>query len=274
MQTRRPAVAGRFYPGAPDVLHDTVQRYVGDADVSPQPDRVMAVIAPHAGYPYSGATAGHAFRRLLGMRPRRVVILGPSHYFRFPGLSIANRGQWETPLGAVPIDEAFADRLVGAFGTHRADAHDPEHALEVELPFLQHVLGPGFSIVPVLLGGGLEDSNEELAAFLARHLDPGDLVVASTDLSHFLSESEANVIDRESLGRVVAGDPEYLRRGFRDQACSMCGAAAVLTALRAANLARATDRHLWDYRTSGRASGDSSRVVGYGGLTLERPPAA
>lgn len=272
MPVRPPAVAGRFYPGGPEKLHDSVTQYLEDADVTPAPQGVITVVAPHAGYPFSGPTAGHAFRRVRGMRPGRVVLLGPSHHFRFDGLSVYNRGGWETPLGRVAIDETFADQLAATVGNTCPEAHQPEHALEVELPFLQLALEPGFSIVPVLFGGGADAIHREVADYLAEHLDPGDLIVASTDLSHFLTEKEANRIDRHSLDLVLAGDPEGVRRGMTDQTCSMCGAGAVVTAMAVSSQAGASERRLWDYRTSARTSGDYSRVVGYGAVTLERGP--
>lgn len=270
MPTRAPAVAGQFYPAAPDKLRSTVARCLDEAATLPAPDNVSAMMAPHAGYPYSGPTAGWAFRRIRGMAPRRVVLLGPSHHYRFRGISLSAAGAFETPLGTVPVDSDFTADLVRAFGCACPEAHTPEHALEVELPFLQTVLTPGFSIVPVLFGDYPAPDYPALAEFLVDHLDPGDLIVASTDLSHFLPEHEANQIDRHSMDMVLAGDPEALATGLRDGSCSLCGGTAVVVALAAANLLNARARTEWDYRTSAWATGDPSRVVGYGGLTLER----
>jgi len=270
MPNRAPAVAGQFYPAAPEKLRNAVARCLDETVTVPAPDRVSAIIAPHAGYPYSGPTAGCAFRRIQGMAPRRVVLLGPSHHFRFPGVSLYTEGAFESPLGVVPVDDEFMANLAAAFGNTCPEAHVPEHALEVELPFLQAVLDPGFAIVPVLFGGYPRQEHHALAEFLADHLDPGDLILASTDLSHFLTEPEANEIDRHSLDTVLAGDPEALATGLHDGSCSLCGGTAVVVALAAANLLKARSRTEWDYRTSAWATGDPSRVVGYGGLTIER----
>lgn len=270
MPNRAPAVAGQFYPAAPDKLRNAVAMCLDEATTAPAPDCVSAIIAPHAGYPYSGPTAGCAFRRIQGMAPRRVVLLGPSHHFRFRGVSLYTEGTFESPLGSVPVDHVFMAELNSAFGNTCPEAHVPEHALEVELPFLQTVLARGFAIVPVLFGGYPASEHHTFAEFLAEHLDPGDLVLASTDLSHFLTEPEANQIDRHSLDTVLAGDPEALTTGLRDGSCSLCGGTAVVVALTAANLLDARTRSEWDYRTSAWATGDASRVVGYGGLTLER----
>ncbi len=270
MPNRAAAVAGQFYPAAPEKLRSTVARFLDDATTTPASACVSAIIAPHAGYPYSGPTAGWAFRRIQGMAPRRVVLLGPSHHYRFRGLSLYIEGAFETPMGVVPVDNAFMARLAARLGSQCPEAHVPEHALEVELPFLQTVLTPGFSIVPVLFGDYPAPEHHALAEFLAEHLDPGDLILASTDLSHFLSEPEANQIDRHSLNTVLAGDPDALATGLRDGACSLCGGTAVVVALAAANLLGARSRTEWDYRTSAWATSDFSRVVGYGGLTFER----
>lgn len=270
MSNRAPAVAGQFYPAAPDKLRNAVARCLDEATTAPAPDCVSTIIAPHAGYPYSGPTAGWAFRRIQGMAPRRVVLLGPSHHFRFRGVSLYTEGTFESPLGLVPVDHEFMTRLANAFGNMCPSAHVPEHALEVELPFLQTVLEPGYTIVPVLFGGYPSAEHRAVAEFLADHLDPGDLILASTDLSHFLTEPEANQIDRHSLDTVLAGDPEALATGLRDGSCSLCGCTAVVVALATANLLEARSRTEWDYRTSAWATGDPSRVVGYGGLTFER----
>ncbi len=269
MTNRPPAVAGQFYPAVPQKLRSTVARYLDEVATVPAPERVSAIIAPHAGYPYSGPTAGWAFRRIQGMAPRRVVLLGPSHHYRFRGFSIAQESAFETPLGNVPIDCDFMTQLTHVFGSQCPEAHVPEHALEVELPFLQAVLAPGFSIVPVLFGDYPGNEHRALVEFLVENLDPGDLILASTDLSHFLSEPEANAIDRRSLDTVLTGDPEALATGLRDGSCALCGGTAVVVALAAANLLGASSRSEWDYRTSARATGDPSRVVGYGGLTFE-----
>lgn len=269
MPKRAAAVAGQFYPAAPDKLRNVVARCLDEAATAPAPDRVSAIIAPHAGYPYSGPTAGLAFRRIQGMSPHRVILLGPSHHYRFRGFSLYPGEAFETPLGDIPVDRAFVAAIAARFGSDCPEAHVPEHSLEVELPFLLAVLAPGFSIVPVLFGDCPTPAHRALATFLAESIDPGDLILASTDLSHFLTEPEANQIDRHSLDTVLAGDPEALATGLRDGSCSLCGGTAVVVALAAANLLGARTRTEWDYRTSAWATGDPSRVVGYGGLTLE-----
>jgi len=262
-------MAGRFYPSQREALKKTVEEHIARANVVVPTPNVAVVVAPHAGYPYSGPTAGHAFRRVLGTAPSRVILLGPSHHFRFPGLSIYPSGAWKTPLGTVEVDADFAAQLVSRFGNTCPEAHAPEHALEVELPFLQVALKSQFTIVPILLGSDIDDTHDQLAECLVEWTSPEDLLIASTDLSHFLTEAEANAIDQRSLDTLVAGDPAALAQGISQGACAMCGASAVYTSLAAANLLGATRRQRWDYRTSGAATRDYARVVGYGAVTLE-----
>lgn len=270
MTVRQPAVAGRFYPAAPEELHQAVEHLLTSPISDPTSERIKVVVAPHAGYPYSGPTAGIAFSQIAGRAPRRVVLLGPSHHFRFQGISTYRGSSWSTPLGVAPVDDDFTESLVAQFGAACPEAHAPEHALEVELPFLQQALAPGFAIVPILTGDQPGPFYQRLAEYLVESLEPDDLIVASTDLSHFLSEASANLIDNHSLRTLVAGEPESLRAGLADQSCAMCGGTAVYTALLAANELGATQRQLWDYRTSAAATGDFERVVGYGAVTLKQ----
>jgi MEMO1 family protein len=273
MRIRKPAVAGRFYPADATVLRTTIERHLAAAPVEPAPTAVAAVISPHAGYPYSGLTAAHAFKRLLGKAPTRVVVLGCSHQFHFEGISLFDHGGYETPLGVVPVDEELTEYLADCFGNVCPEAHYGEHALEVQVPFLQAVLQGEFQLVPVLFGGPPNEMQRTMGTELAKCLGEDDLVIASTDLSHFLCEKDANKIDRYSLEQVLTQDEENLCDGVADERCSLCGASAVVAAMAYANAAKATQWQLLDYRTSAWASGDTSRVVGYGAISMERETA-
>lgn len=265
---RPAAVAGRFYPADSEALRDAVTRWMNESREAAS-GAVACLIAPHAGYVYSGATAGHAFARIRGTRPGRVVLLGCSHHFRFGGASIFGGAGFETPLGVAPVDTAFAAAL-GEYGGNGDDApHYPEHSLEALLPFLQEALGDR-PIVPVLFGEPAAPWHEAFGRHLAALLEPGDLVVCSTDLSHFLTEDAAHRIDRRSLDAVLAQDPARYREAIAAGDCAMCGAAAVTAAMAAALARGADDWRLLDYRTSAAASGDRSRVVGYGAVSMER----
>ena len=265
---RRPAVAGQFYPDEPEELRRAVESYLGNAPVEPAPDRVTTVVSPHAGYIYSGPTAGYAFARVRGKQPGRVVLLGSSHRYRIDTASVFTSGAFETPLGTFPIDEPFARQLANLTGSLSEEPHMQEHALEVQLPFLAQAVGT-VPIVPVLFGSPASEWHAALGETLAQLLDPTDLVVASTDLSHYLDESSANAIDRHSIDAVLSRNWKSFAEGIRDKSCSMCGAAAVTAAMAFAAARRADEWRLLDYRTSGAASGDFRRVVGYAAITME-----
>lgn len=264
---RQPAVAGTFYPDDADALKREVATYVQASGESPT-DRVVGVVSPHAGIRYSGATAGHAFARCQRVSPARVVLLGCSHHVRLRRVSVWPHGAFESPMARFPIDHAFADALIAEFGNESVEAHIPEHSLELQLPFLAETVGP-VPIVPVLIGGPAAGWHRELGAWLGSHLGQHDLVVCSTDLSHFLTEAEANVIDQRSLQAVVAHDIDAFDEGIATNRLSMCGAPAVTTAMACAETRGAERWQLLDYRTSAAASGDASRVVGYGALSME-----
>ena len=263
-RVRRPAVAGTFYPGDPGRLSADVRRYLDGARAPeaglPPP---KAVIAPHAGYPYSGPIAGTAFRALapVASRLRRIVLLGPSHRVPLRGLGTPGADAFETPLGEFPVDAelvAAAEALPGVAENPRA--HAPEHSLEVELPFLQELLrdAPGATLLPLVVGdAGPHD--------VARVLDAvwgGEetAVVISSDLSHYLPYDEARRRDGATAERILALDPTL---GPYDA----CGAAPI-NGLLVAAASRGLEPSLLDLRSSGDTAGDHSAVVGYGAFTF------
>ncbi|MBI2432313.1 MAG: AmmeMemoRadiSam system protein B [Candidatus Hydrogenedentes bacterium] len=269
MGTRHAAVAGQFYPARAAALRETVETYVKESGVDAAPERTLGILVPHAGYVYSGPTAGHAFARVRGKKVQRVVLLGRSHRYQFEGVSIYTSGAFETPLGALTIDEAFARELAARIGNTGLEPHLPEHGLEVELPFLQVVLGE-VAIVPVLFGSDPGHWHVKAGETLAEMMAPEDLVLVSTDLSHYLNEDAANALDEGTLRTLLAKDWHAMVEGERQGACSMCGMTAVVAGMACALKRGAEDWRMWDYRTSAQASGDFSRVVGYGAVTMER----
>ena len=266
---RKAAVAGQFYPAAPEALRRVTQQYIEESGVDPAPESVAAIVSPHAGYVYSGPTAGHAFARIQGKQPGRVVLLGCSHRFYIDTASVYTSGAFETPLGSFPIDEPFAAQLARETNSESVEPHQLEHSLEVQLPFLAHAVGI-VPIVPVLFGGPIRKWHADIGRRLAEMIDPGDLVIVSTDLSHYMSEPEANAVDKHSIDVVLAKDWQAFATGIEDQSCSMCGASAVSAAMACALARNAETWRVLDYRTSGAASGDYSRVVGYAALSMER----
>lgn len=253
---RPPAVAGLFYPRDPGELRAEVEALVAAAEPPPGP-APAALVAPHAGYVYSGPVAAMAFRALAARRDevRRVVLLGPSHYIAFDGLALAPHRAFRTPLGDVDLDPGAAAAIRDLPQVALLEApHEREHSLEVELPFLQVVLA-GFSLVPLAVG---DASPEEVAEVLARlDGDEGTLVLISTDLSHYLDYDAAHARDR-ATGRAIL-DLDPARIGPHD-ACGRVPLNGLLHRARQRGLkARELDR-----RSSGDTAGPRDRVVGYG----------
>jgi AmmeMemoRadiSam system protein B len=266
MTIRAPAVAGSFYPDDAAELSGMVDRLLAEAAPPSVPFRVAAVIAPHAGYGYSGPVAASAFASLrqAGPAARRVVVIGPSHHLAFRGLALPRRQPFRTPLGDVPLDREAVTALAALPHVVLDDEpHLTEHAIEVELPFLQRLLGD-FTLVPLVVGTA---TAVEVAQVLEQVWDPETtLVVASSDLSHYYAHATAERLDGETALRIeaLAGDelgPE--------QACGWLAVAGLLRLARAHGL---TPLRL-DLRTSGDTAGDRSRVVGYGAWAFGSPAA-
>ncbi|MGE5234487.1 MAG: AmmeMemoRadiSam system protein B [Acidobacteriota bacterium] len=263
---RPPAVAGSFYPGDPEELRRTVDALLAApaaaAGLPVEIDRPLrALIAPHAGYEYSGPVAASAFRLLrpLAGRIRRVIVLGPSHHVFCAGIALSSAVDFSTPLGTIPLDPAATESLSALRQVVVLDrAHALEHALEVELPFLQRTLGD-FSLVPLVVG---EASAEEVAAALdALAPDDATLVVVSTDLSHFHDDETARRLDRATAQAIEALDFAAIRD--RDA----CGARPLRGLLCWAREHRLAIRRL-DLRNSADTAGGRDRVVGYGAWAL------
>ncbi|HEX6903419.1 MAG TPA: AmmeMemoRadiSam system protein B [Thermoanaerobaculia bacterium] len=255
MATVRPtAVAGLFYPDDPAELTSMVEGFLGAAPADgPAP---KAVIAPHAGYVYSGPIAGSAFRAVASAAGtiRRVILLGPSHFVPIHGLALPGDGRFSTPLGEIRIEPEGCQAAIRLPQVRVIpEAHAREHALEVELPFLQTLLGE-FDLVPLVVG---QASGEEIAEVLDRLWGgPETLVVISSDLSHYLSYEAARRADRETADAILAlKGPLHSRQA--------CGAAPINGLLTAARR-RGMRAELLDLRNSADTAGDPSRVVGYG----------
>jgi AmmeMemoRadiSam system protein B len=263
MQVRPPAVAGSFYPGDAKELSRLVDRLLDEAAPPSPPFPVQAVIAPHAGYVYSGPIAASAFKTLRdhGRPPRRVVVIGPAHYVAFRGIAVPGCAAFRTPLGEIALDVAD---LAGLSGVVVADSpHAPEHAIEVELPFLQRIFGR-FALVPLVVGSA---TPAEAAAVLAHLWQPdATAIVVSSDLSHYLDYTTAQRRDAEAARRIeaFAGD----RLGPED-ACGHLPVAGLLALARTRGLQIAR----LDLRNSGDTAGDRRRVVGYGAWALGGPAA-
>lgn len=259
MSIRQPAVAGGFYPAAAHELRREVESFLDQGGTTVD-GKLRALVAPHAGYVYSGRVAGRAFALLRNLSPEtswRVLLAGPSHHVPFAGVAASPDEAWHTPLGDAPVtlpEELRHSRLIFADGR----PHAPEHCLEVQLPFLQCALQQ-FTVTPLLTG---KVNAEALAAELAPLLDDGTLYVASTDLSHFYPEERARELDTATTAAIAELDPEAFAR-----VGDACGKTAVLTLLHLARELGWRPRQL-AYATSAQAYGDRRQVVGYGAFAF------
>ena len=255
-KSREPAVAGTFYPSGPQTLRTQVRGFIESARPRRPALRPKALIAPHAGYLYSGAIAGSAYLSLLDFARsiERVVLLGPSHHVAFSGLALSHYTTFRTPLGDVPVDTAATNRIQSLPQVQFLEAaHAREHCLEVHLPFLQIAL-TDFSIVPIVVGSAVAEAVAEILELL---WDENTLIVVSSDLSHYLNYTSACTVDARTCSKIEQLDYAHI---YPEEAC---GAHAI-----AGLLKEAGKRHLsattLDLRNSGDTAGSKDRVVGYG----------
>jgi AmmeMemoRadiSam system protein B/AmmeMemoRadiSam system protein A len=270
-KVRPAAVAGAFYPADPQELAKMIDDMLAKAAPPPVDGEILAVVAPHAGYPYSGPVAAWTYAALRGHKYSRVVVIAPSHYVGFDFTSVYDGDAYTTPLGTIPVDKEFARRLVKMSSTieisdkgHQATADAPEHSVEVELPWLQRVLGK-FELVPIVMGDQSYASSRALGVALARMLrdDHDTLVLASSDLSHFHRYDEAESIDHKTLHALEAWDYLSMSRNFETRVWEACGGAPIVAAMIYAERMGANKAEVLRYANSGDVTADHSRVVGY-----------
>jgi AmmeMemoRadiSam system protein B len=267
---RPPAVAGRFYPDQPDQLAEQVASYCA-APAASISRKAIACVVPHAGYRFSGHVAGAVYARLD--MPRHFLLLGPRHYPRGEAQAILSEGSWQTPLGRAEIDTALGAEMKQACGALVEDevAHRDEHAVEVQLPFLQALAGD-FRFVPIALGtrdyGALEALGQAMAGVVAARAEPV-LIIASSDMNHYESDEITRKKDSAALDRLLALDPRGLYDVVRREAITMCGVGPAISMLVAARLLGATRGELVRYATSGDVNGDYREVVGYAGCIVD-----
>jgi len=264
---RRPAVAGRFYPARPQELTRDLERYL---ERTTPPQQAIGCVVPHAGIMYSGHVAGAVYARLKPASS--YIILCPNHTGAGRPLAIMSTGDWETPLGNVPIDSALAEALKRACPALEEDdeAHRFEHSLEVQLPFLQH-LQEDFRFVPIAIGVGRYEPLAELGRALARVVEAAasrPLLVASSDLNHYEPDAVNRVKDRQAIDQILALDPRGLYDTVHRERISMCGFGPTVAVLTAARELGARQAELVRYATSGDITGDRSAVVGYAGIVI------
>lgn len=270
---RRPCVAGAFYPADHDELCKKVSGYL----VPPGPFekagriKVTALVAPHAGYIYSGHVAGAVYS--VVEIPDNVIILGPNHTGMGAAVSVMTSGTWELPSGKSVINERLAGLILESTPLFSEDtrAHLREHSLEVQLPFIQAV-NPGATIVPITVMDADFDETLELGSAMARVIrDFGSdvLIAVSSDMNHYEPDSETRVKDKLAIEKVLELNPEGLLEVAYKKRISMCGVLPTAIALSAAKLLGASEGVLVKYATSGDTSGDYNQVVGYAGIIIK-----
>jgi AmmeMemoRadiSam system protein B len=265
---RHPAVAGRFYPFAPDDLRHEVQSYC-----SPRQTTVTALgcVVPHAGYMYSGHVAGAVYAKLEV--PERCILMCPNHTGVGHPLAVMSHGAWETPLGQVSIDSDLAESLKGHFPllAENAEAHRAEHSAEVQLPFLQ-IRNPACRFVPIALGTTRYEVLEALGTAVAdvvRNAGERILLIASSDMNHYENDAVTRQKDYKAIERILLMDPRGMFDVVMNEHISMCGFGPTVAMLTAARQLRATRAELVKYATSADVSGDRQRVVGYAGVIVQ-----
>ena len=274
-KVKYPNVSGQFYPADPRQLSSQIDKFLPQATVEPSSHHIDIVIAPHAGYIYSGAVAAYGFKAASRNRYKTIIILAPSHYAGFDGISVWDEGAFQTPLGSVEVDHDFAKKLTAVHKKFYflAEAFDQEHSLEVEIPFLQKTF-KDFKIVPVVMGQPGPKTLEEFAVAL-RHLIGGRkdvLLVVSTDMSHYHEDSVAREMDHRTLEAVQGLKVEQFWKECASRTMEMCGFVPVTAALLYARLADLNHVDVLRYANSGDVGGDRERVVGYGSVVIYGEP--
>lgn len=274
LDVRPSPIAGRWYEGDPEALARSVDAYLDDAQLPDLEGEVIAVIAPHAGHVYSGPVAGYAFAALRGRTPDLVAVIAPMHHPYYEPLITTAHEAYSTPLGDMPVDKEALGELDAIlkselfFGLSPVE-NDPEHSLEIELPFLQRALASNWTLLPVMVRVREASISERFGKALAKVLREKNFVlVASTDLSHFYNQQTAVVYDRSMLNQIESFNPEgafdleRLGKGFA------CGLGAFTAVMWAARELGADKVKVLRHATSGDVTGDYSSVVGYGAAAI------
>jgi len=266
MYRRKPAVAGSFYPSNPQRLEGMINGYLEDAKSIQIKGGIVGIVSPHAGYVYSGPVAAYSYRQLSGSGVELAVVLAPSHRFPFSGASILSDGIYETPLGDVAIDSAVGSILKeNPYFNGVKEAHEMEHSLEVQVPFLQKVLGD-FAIVPVIVGTVDIAACKKIAEGIRDAL-AGEkrkfIVVISTDLSHYYSYSAAQSMDGRFIEAVRSFDEKKVQGVIEGGNAEACGERPVLVGMILCKYLGATKVEILKYANSGDTAGGRDQVVGY-----------
>jgi len=266
---REAVYAGQFYPGTPSELRAMIRSFI---EPEAEKEAAVGILVPHAGYIYSGAVTGAVISRISFKDT--FIIIGPNHTGRGQPFSIMTEGSWKTPLGEVRIDSEIARKLlsISAYLKEDTGAHEFEHAIEVQLPFLQYVK-PDIRFVPIMMGGGNRDVyrniGQEIAA-VVRELKKEAIIMASSDMNHYESQSVSKKKDFKAIEAILEMNADELVKRIEDYNITMCGYAPASVMLAAAAEMGASATRLIKYQTSGDVTGDNSAVVGYAGIIVKK----
>lgn len=264
--------AGAFYPANPSELKKEVNAFIENAPQKHFDGEIIGIVAPHAGYKYSGAVAGAAFAQLKGKNFKRVVVIAPSHHVPLYGAALSTKDAYRTPLGDVPIDKEAVESIIKKYpwASDYPKPFESEHALEVELPFLQVVLGE-FKLIPIIVGAQGGAVLTDIANALNETFPGGDtLFVASSDLSHYKTYDKAAEADRKTIAFICERDSDEFDKAIANGEAELCGSSPVFILKRIAAL-RGAELKLVEYKNSGDTAGDRSRVVGYAAIVAVGP---
>jgi len=261
---RAPVWAGKFYQAQSDILSSQLDTLLEQAKKIAPPGQIVAIIVPHAGYMYSGHVAAAAYSLIQGQDYKTVVVIGPSHYYGFKGCSIYLRGGYKTPLGIAAVDEELAIKIAKASGfTYIPKAHQQEHSIEVQIPFIQKIL-PQAKIVPIVMGYQTEKTIARLAEALVEALPAKKvLVIASTDLSHFYPRDKANKTDAQTISLIQKFKTNTLLKKIERRENIMCGGGPVISTLIYARKKGSAKVKVLKYSDTSQAGTSPDRVVGY-----------
>ena len=263
-QIRKPAVAGYFYPADPSKLKKEVELLLSISGKTDIHGKLFGIISPHAGYIYSGKTAAFGFNLLDKDKVKTVIIISPSHREYFPGISIYDGDGYETPLGTIPVNRQIADALTSGSKTifKGKEGHGEEHAIEVQLPFLQTVLD-GFEFVPVVMGDQGKLYVDELAEKIAGSVDDNTVIISSSDLSHYYSGDVADRMDSIVERDIINFNYNGLMENFDSRRCEACGSGTIIALMKSAEKLNFRKTMVLNRSDSGDTTGDKNQVVGY-----------
>ncbi len=261
---RKPAVAGMFYPADKNELSFFINDLLAKNIPHKSYNNIIGIVAPHAGYIYSGSTAAFAFNAIKHLNIKNVYVLSPSHREFFNGICVYSGDYYQTPLGNIPVNAELANAITqNAYSIFLGTkGHGLEHALEVELPFLQTIYSD-FTLIPIVIGYQKKEFLDELAQKLATVWDDSSIVVASSDLSHFHDVETAKKLDNIVINRINTFDFDGLIKDLEKENCEACGGGAIYTLMKLANLLNYNKAEVLHRTDSSEVTKDKSEVVGY-----------